>query len=58
MDKISIYRYCKLYIKKLGYVKKTEPFFLFGQFVIEGVRGNGTEGDIAIDDIYFTDSCT
>mgnify|MGYP002804516787 CR=1 FL=1 len=27
------------------------------KFVIEGVRGNGPEGDIAIDDLFVTDSC-
>jgi hypothetical protein len=33
--------------------------FLFHlQYVIEGVRGDGHEGDIAIDDIHLMDSCT
>jgi hypothetical protein len=27
------------------------------QYVIEGVRGNGGDGDIAIDDIYLMVSC-
>ena len=32
-------------------------FLLFLQYVIEGVRGKGTEGDIAIDDISVMVSC-
>ena len=31
-------------------------FFVL-QYIIEGVRGNGRGGDIAIDDIFLTDSC-
>jgi hypothetical protein len=32
-------------------------FLLFLQYVIEGVRGGGWRGDIAIDDISLVDSC-
>ena len=32
-------------------------FLLFLQYVIEGVRGKRSYGDIAIDDISLVDSC-
>ncbi|CAB4036405.1 Hypothetical predicted protein, partial [Paramuricea clavata] len=40
-------------------VKKTDGHILAGStYLIEGVRGDGPDGDIAIDDMYLTDSCT